>query len=90
MVGKSKRGHLPLLALSKDDVFGNFPFLQMGHETRSASVMATDDLKVSKLDVDAIQKEYDNLSGTFRNLIFNASNCVFSTTKKAYRLHEKG
>jgi hypothetical protein len=53
-------------------------------------VMATDDLKVSKLDVDAIQKEYDNLSGTFRNLIFNASNCVFSTTKKAYRLHEKG
>jgi hypothetical protein len=89
VVGKSKRGHFPLLTLKKDDVFGNFPFLQMGHETRSASVMATDNLKVSKLDVDAIQEEYDNLSGTFRNLIFNASTCVFSTTKRAYRLHEK-
>jgi CRP-like cAMP-binding protein len=89
VVGKSKKGHLPLLTLKKDDVFGNFPFLQMGHETRSASVMATENLKVSKLDVDAIQKEYENLSGTFRNLIFNASTCVFSTTKRAYRRHEK-
>jgi CRP-like cAMP-binding protein len=89
VVGKSKKGHLPLLTLKKDDVFGNFPFLQMGHETRSASVMATENLKVSKLDVDDIQKEYENLSGTFRNLIFNASTCVFSTTKSAYRRHEK-
>ena len=89
VVGKSKKGHLPLLTLKKDDVFGNFPFLQMGHETRSASVMATEDLKVSKLDVDDMEKEYENLTGTFRNLIFNASTCVFSTTKRAYRRHEK-
>jgi CRP-like cAMP-binding protein len=89
VVGQSKKGHMPLLTLKKDDVFGNFPFLQMGHETRSASVMATQDLKVSKLDVDAIEKEYENLSGTFRNLIFNASTCVFSTTKRVYRHHEK-
>jgi CRP-like cAMP-binding protein len=89
VVGKSKKGHLPLLTLKKADVFGNFPFLQMGHETRSASVMATENLKVSKLDVDAILKEHENLSGTFRNLIFNASTCVFSTTKRAYRRHEK-
>jgi CRP-like cAMP-binding protein len=89
VVGQSKRGHLPLLTLKRDDVFGHFPFLQTGHEPRSASVLATDNLKVSKLDVDAIQKEYDNLSGTFRNMIFSASGCVFSTTKKAYRLHEK-
>ncbi len=90
VVGKSKRGHLPLLTLKKDDVFGHLPFIQMGHEPRSASVMAADNLKVSKLDLEAIQKEYDNLSGTFRNLIFNASACVFATTKMAYRRHEKG
>jgi len=90
VVGKSKRGHLPLLTLKKDDIFGHVPFIQMGHEPRSASVMATDNLKVNKLDLVALQKEHDNLSGTFRNLIFNASTCIFATTRMAYRRHEKG
>ncbi|UCF55715.1 MAG: cyclic nucleotide-binding domain-containing protein, partial [Deltaproteobacteria bacterium] len=89
VVGKSKRGPLALVTLKKEDVFGNLPFLDIGQEPRSASVMASKDLKVNKLDVESMQKEYENLSGTFRNLIFNASTCIFMATRMAYELHEK-
>lgn len=89
VVGKSRRGHLPLLTLKKGEIFGYVPFMPMGHEPRSASVMASDRFEVDKLDVDSLQKEYDNLSGTFRNLIFNASTCIFMTTRMAYHYHER-
>lgn len=89
VLGKSKRGPLALVTLKKEDVFGNLPFLDMGHEPRSASVMASKGLKVNKLDVESMQKEYENLSGTFRNLIFNASTCIFMATRMAHELHEK-
>ena len=89
VVGKSKRGPLALVTLKEKDVFGNLPFLDMGHEPRSASVMASENLKVNKLDVESMQEEYDNLSETFRNLIFNAGSCIFMTTRMAYHLHEK-
>lgn len=89
VVGQSKKGHIALLTLKEKDVFGHVPFMDMGHEPNSASMMASEDLKVDELDMESIKKEYDNLSGTFRNLIFNTSTCVFMTTRMAYHLHEK-
>jgi hypothetical protein len=50
--------------------------------------LASKDLKAHKLDTESIQKEYENLSGTFRNMIYNSCMCTFLTTKMAYRLHE--
>jgi CRP-like cAMP-binding protein len=89
VVGQTKKGYLALLTLGKNDVFGHVPFMDMGHEPRSALVMASKDLEVNKLDTDNLQGEYDNLSETFKNLILNTTTCVFMTTRMAYYLHEK-
>jgi CRP-like cAMP-binding protein len=88
VVGQTQKGYLPLLTLEKDEVFGYMPFADMGHEPRSALVLASKDLKAHKLDTESIQKEYETLSGTFRNMIYNSCMCTFLTTKMAYHLYE--
>lgn len=88
VIGHTPRGDLPLLTIVKDDVLGYLPFADIGHEPRSASVLASKDLKLCPLDPRAIQKEYDRLSGTFRNMIYYIAACIFVTTKRVYQLHE--
>jgi hypothetical protein len=88
VIGQTQKGYLPLLTLEKDEVFGYMPFADMGHEPRSALVLASKDLKVHKLNTESIQKEYEHLSGTFRNMIDNECTCTFLTTKLAYHLYE--
>ena len=88
VIGQTQKGYLPLLTLEKDEVFGYTPFADMGHEPRSALVLASKDLKVHKLNTESIQKEYEQLSWTFRNMIYNACTCTFLTTKLAYHLYE--
>jgi hypothetical protein len=88
VIGKTKKGYLPLLTLEKDEVFGYMPFADMGHEPRSALVLASKDLKVHRLNTESLQQEYEHLSGTFKNMIYNACTCTLLTTKLAYQLHE--
>jgi len=88
VVGQTQKGYLPLLTLEKDEIFGYMPFMDVGHEPQSALVLASKDLKVHKLDMESLQKEYENLSGTFRNMIYHACTCIFRTTKLAYHLYE--
>ena len=85
----TKKGHLPLFNIQKDDIFGYLPFLDMGHEPRHASVTASEDLKVERIDVAAIHKEYETLPGTFQNLIYVLGNLIFSTTRLACRWYEQ-
>ena len=66
IIAETKNGVLPLVQLNKDDIFGTFPFFDFGHEPRSASVAASGDLKVEKIDMQNIQTEYNNLSSTFK------------------------
>ncbi len=89
VVGQTRKGFLPLLTLQKEDVFGYVPFLDMGHEPRLTGILGSEDLEVNKLDTKSLQNEYDKLSGTFRNMIYHTGICIFTTTKLAYRLHEK-
>ena len=89
VVGHTRKGALPILTLKEDDLFGYLPFIDMGHEPQSASVLATKDMKVEKLDTASLQKEYDGLSTTFRNMIFNLTTCISVTTRLAYRLYER-
>jgi CRP-like cAMP-binding protein len=84
VVGKTSKGPLPLLALQKNDVFGNFPFMDMGQEPRNASVAATQDLRTVVLNAEDLQTSYDHLSQTFKGMIFNICTCVSITTKLAY------
>ncbi len=81
VVGKNSEGDLPLLTLGKDDFFGYVPFWETGHEPRSATVYGSKDLKANKLKLEKLQQEYDNLSGTFKNLIDNVSSYIALTTK---------
>lgn len=89
VVGQTRKGSLHLLTLQKEDVFGYMPFLDMGHEPRLTGILASEDLQVNKLDTKSLQNEYNKLSGTFRNMIYHTATCIFTTTKLAYRLHEK-
>jgi CRP-like cAMP-binding protein len=90
VVGQSKKGVTPLLALSKEDVFGFVPFLDAGHEPRDAAVAASRDLKTRALDVEALQKEYNQIPVTFKNLVYHLGACIFTTTRLVYRIHETG
>jgi hypothetical protein len=86
VVGKTPRGELPLLMLEKKDVFGFVPFLDFGHEPRRASVMASPDLKVNRLDAEKLQSEYEGISMTLRNLVHDLGTSVSVTTRRACHL----
>ena len=81
VVGHSQKGHLLLAPLERDDFFGNIPFLNFGHEMGGASVLASDDLEVERLDTTSLEDEYDSLSHSFRNLIFSLGDMYFSDNR---------
>ena len=89
IIGQTQKGHLPLLTLRKDDVFGNNPFVDFGHEPRSAYVIASNDLEVVKLDTQKFQEEYDSLSNTLRNMIYHLCSCITMTTSLVYHFHNR-
>jgi CRP-like cAMP-binding protein len=90
VMGQTRKGVFPLMALKKNDFFGHMPFMNIGHEPRSAAILASQDLKTDKLDIPKIQKEYKEIPGTFRNLMYHMATCISMTTSIACRLHEKG
>jgi cAMP-binding proteins - catabolite gene activator and regulatory subunit of cAMP-dependent protein kinases len=89
IIGKGPKEDVNLLSLGSDDVFGKIPFMDFGHEPLSASVMTSDPFEADILDSQALQEEYDNLSPTFRNFVFNAATNISMTTKLFYQLLEK-
>lgn len=89
VVQQEKDRYLPLVSLSKDDYFGAFPFLDMGHEPEQASVLASKDLKIVSMQPDALQKEYDNISMTFKNIIENVATCISVTTGVIQKIQQQ-
>ncbi|MBI5895099.1 MAG: cyclic nucleotide-binding domain-containing protein [Desulfobacterales bacterium] len=85
----NERAIIPLAQLYAGDYFGHTPFLDMGHEPEFASVMATKELKVRKVDVAQFQKEYNQLSTTFKNFIDNVATCVSVSTKVVCNYYKK-
>jgi hypothetical protein len=85
---RTSKGYLPLLTLGEGDVFGNVPFVDLGHEPRRARVLASEDLRVDKVDGELIAKEYDDLSPTLKNLVDSMAACVSLTTTVACHLRE--
>ncbi|MCG6912256.1 MAG: cyclic nucleotide-binding domain-containing protein [Deltaproteobacteria bacterium] len=82
--------YLPLVSLGRDDYFGAFPFIDMGHEPGKAAVLASKDLKVVSVDADECQAEYESISSTFKNIIENVATCISVTTGVAQRMQSKG
>ena len=51
----------------------------MGLEPGSAIVMGDQNLKVTKLDRQTLNAEYEQLSSTFKNILENLSTCILAT-----------
>jgi hypothetical protein len=85
VVSRARRGYLPLCTLSERDVFGRVPFLDIGHEPNAASVASQEDLRIEELDAEALNREYDRLSETFKSLVHNVGSCISETTRIACR-----
>jgi CRP-like cAMP-binding protein len=79
---KTDKGQTLLLRLEDNDFVGKIPFLNMGHEPDSASVYASDDLKLKPLNLEELQKEYENLSVTIKNMIENNVSIISALSLK--------
>jgi signal-transduction protein with cAMP-binding, CBS, and nucleotidyltransferase domain len=86
IIGKGTKGEVNLISLEKEDVFGKIPFMDFGHEPRSASVMVSNPINMERLDSKALQTEYDDLTQTFKNFIFNTATNISMTTNLLYNL----
>jgi hypothetical protein len=89
LVRRTKIGDVPLAKLEKGDIFGNFQFLNLGHEPDTAAVFGSEDLKVSPIDSGELQAEYQRQSQTLKNIIESTSICISATTQMACGLLQK-
>ncbi len=89
LVYNTKKGGLPLISLERDDFFGNLPFINTGQEPYGASVLATEDLEVGRIDPAKLQTEYSRLSLTFRSLMETLCTSISVTTQIACHLAEE-
>jgi CRP-like cAMP-binding protein len=80
---------LPLMNLSAGDLLGHIPFINIGHEPHSASVFVSKDFNAKEIDKELIQKEYDQLSLTFKNMLENMGDCISATTMIVSDFHRQ-
>jgi len=83
------KANAPLVSLEKEDYFGYYPFLDMGHEPYSASIAGSEDLAVREIDTAKLHREYEQLSTTIKHLIENIAVNISMTTLKAADLYKK-
>lgn len=77
------KGLLYLMKLKKGDFVGALPFLNIDHEPSSASVFASEDLKLGIIDIEMLKQDYDSLSVTMKNIIDYTTICISATTSLA-------
>jgi CRP-like cAMP-binding protein len=88
VVGQSENKTFPLVALKKDDLFGDIPLIDMGHEPRNAMVVAPKSIKVKKIDLREFEKTYNQLSATFKSMIYCICTSIALTTRLAYLFYK--
>ncbi len=81
-------GTVPLVQLYKGDYFGHFPFIDLGHEPEHATVLASNEFKVRKMNPEQLKDEYNQLSTTFKNFVDNVATCVNVSTKVIGKYHQ--
>jgi CRP-like cAMP-binding protein len=80
IVRNTDYGDILLANLEEGDFLGRVPFLNIGHEPHSASVLASEDFEAKELDPDDLLEQYERLSATVRNIIEHLAICVSVTT----------
>ena len=88
VICETSNGRIPLITLNKGDILGRVPFLDIGHEPRSATVLGSEDLELRLIDVGKLQQEFNGLSGTLKSLIEHSCNSVALTTRLIYKMQE--
>ncbi len=89
IVRKAKHGYVSLATLEKKDFYGYVPFLDMGQEPFSATVLGSEDLEVKEMEPEIFQDEHNQLSATFKNIIDHLATCISVTTIIASDFHKK-
>ncbi|MFC1516815.1 cyclic nucleotide-binding domain-containing protein [Thermodesulfobacteriota bacterium] len=89
IVRQTDKIHVPLAKLGKGDFFGQVPFLDIGHEPYSASVLGTEDLEVTEMDPEKLESAYQQLSPTFKNMIDHLVTSLSVTTALAGDTYKK-
>jgi CRP-like cAMP-binding protein len=79
VVRNTENGPVLLCHLYKGDFFGDLPFLHLGHEPEGASIYGSENIKIAKIEAVSLQKEYNRLSTTFKNIVDNMATCMSVT-----------
>ena len=86
---KTKIGRMHLLTLSAGDILGRVPFLNTAHEPYSAEAYVSRDFAAEDIDPQQIEREYEALSGVFKNMIRNMTHSISVTTGRICDLIQK-
>ena len=79
VVRNTEKGPVVLCHLYKGDFFGDMPFLHLGQEPEGASIYGSENIKIAKIEAISLQKEYNRLSTTFKNIVDNMATCMSVT-----------
>jgi CRP-like cAMP-binding protein len=91
IVRKIESREVILGRLEQGDFIGSLPFINMGMEPESASIYVSEDIELSPLNPKLLQREFEQLSTTFKNIVENlATNIsVTSLVAEAYKMNNK-
>ncbi|MFO7496053.1 MAG: cyclic nucleotide-binding domain-containing protein [Desulfobacterales bacterium] len=73
-------GFIKLARLDPGEIIGSLPFLNAGHEPRSAGVFGSPNIELRELDPIRLADEFDRLSTTMRNILDNIATSISVTT----------
>ncbi len=79
VVRNTENGPVVLSHLYKGDFFGHVPFLHLGQESEGAAIYGSENIKITKIEAVTLQKEYNRLSTTFKNIVNNMVTCMSVT-----------
>lgn len=79
IVRETENGPVILCHLYKGDFFGDLSFLHVGQEPERASIYGSENINITKIQVVSLQKDYNRLSATFKNIVDNMATCISVT-----------
>ncbi|MFP4451746.1 MAG: DUF4388 domain-containing protein [Desulfobacterales bacterium] len=86
---RTKTGYVHLLTLTPGDIIGRLPNLNTAHEPYSAEVYVSGEFNADRVDPAKVEREYEQLSSTFKNMIQNMTNGISVTTGRVFDLVRK-
>ncbi|MFP4159751.1 MAG: DUF4388 domain-containing protein [Desulfobacterales bacterium] len=86
---KTNIGYVQLLELGPVDIVGRIPHLNTAHEPYSAEIYVSGEFGAKRLDPGQIEREYEQLSPTFKNMVQNVTNGISVTTGRVFDLLRK-